>query len=101
MGEMFKYLEEGLKDILEYHKGKKKLRTKVIEVPKPPKVYRAKDVKRIRKKTHYSQSFFAKLLNVSPKTIQSWEAGRRIPSHAALRLLEVVDKGFLRTHHAA
>jgi putative transcriptional regulator len=99
MGEMFKYLEEGLKDILDYHRGKKKLRTKLVEVPKPPKTYKAKDVKRIRKKLSYSQGIFAQLLNVSIKTIQSWEAGRRIPSHAALRLLEIVDKGYPR--HAA
>ena len=34
--------------------------------------------------------------NVSIKTVQSWEAGTRVPSHAALRLLEIVDKGFYR-----
>ena len=36
-----------------------------------------------------SQAFFAHLLNVSTKTIQSWEQGQRRPSQAALRLIQV------------
>jgi hypothetical protein len=37
-----------------------------------------------------SQGVFARLLNVSVKTVQSWEQGERKPSHAALRLLQVL-----------
>ena len=32
-----------------------------------------------------SQSVFARVLNVSTKTVQSWEQGERKPSYAALR----------------
>jgi putative transcriptional regulator len=32
------------------------------------------------------------MLNVSAKTVQSWEQGTRTPSHAALRLIEVLRK---------
>lgn len=39
---------------------------------------------------------FALVLNVSVKTVQSWEAGKRVPTHSALRLLEIVDKGIYR-----
>jgi len=35
---------------------------------------------------------FARLLNVSPKTVQSCEHGRRRPSQAALRLIQVVEQ---------
>jgi putative transcriptional regulator len=36
-----------------------------------------------------SQAVFARMLNVSPKTVQSWEQGARKPSQAALRLIQV------------
>ena len=55
-----------------------------------------KTLKISEKKSDYSQGIFAAILNVSVKTVQSWESGDRMPSHAALRLLECVDKGFYR-----
>ena len=36
-----------------------------------------------------SQAVFARVLNVSTKTVQSWEQGQRKPSQAALRLIQV------------
>jgi len=39
-----------------------------------------------------SQSVFARVLNVSPKTLQSWEQGIRKAAQAAQRLLEVLEK---------
>ena len=104
MGEFFDDLKEGFEDILGYQKGRKVLRTKWVEIPEPPQEYTAKDIKRIRAKGEYSQTVFARILNVSPKTVQSWESGSRVPSHAALRLLEIVDQGIYqpkiyRKHH--
>ena len=93
MSKLFDNLKEGLEDVLEYKKGQLTLRSATIRIPEPPTVYTARDVKRIRKKKNYSQSIFAKILNVSIKTVQAWESGERTPSHAALRLLEVVDNG--------
>ena len=99
MSQLFKDLEQGFKEVLAYEKGQKKLRTRLIEIPEPPMEYQAEDVKRIRQELHYSQGIFAKFLNVSIKTVQAWEAGRRKPSHAALRLLEIIDKGGYRLQH--
>jgi len=96
MSEMFELLKEGLEGIIEHQKGKKKLRKRVVEVPQPATQYKAKDVKRIRKSLDYSQDYFALFLNISKKTVQSWESGRRTPNHAALRLLELIDKGYYR-----
>ena len=93
MGEMFELLKEGLGDIIKHQKGKKKLRTRMVEVPEPAEPLSANDVKRIRKSLNYPQYLFAKFLNVSPRTIEAWESGIRTPNHAALRLLEIVDKG--------
>lgn len=93
MGKFFKDLESGLKDIVDYKKGKLKLSSRIVEIPEPPADYKAKKIKNIRKKHLYSQDVFAKVLNVSKKTVQSWESGKRSPSHAALRLLEIIDRG--------
>ena len=93
MSRFFKPLKEGLEEVLAHKEGKITLRSEMIEIPQPPEDYTAKDIKKIRQKGRYSQSIFAKVLNVSIKTVQSWESGERFPSHAALRLLEIVDQG--------
>lgn len=93
MTKLFKALKAGFEEAIAHDQGKIDLRTEFIELPTPPMQYKAKDIKRIRKKNNYSQSVFALVLNVSVKTVQSWEAGQRTPSQAALRLLEIVDKG--------
>jgi putative transcriptional regulator len=96
MSKFFEDLKEGMEDIIKYRKGKLTLKSEFIEIPAPPEEYKPKDIRKIREKFHYSQGIFAKFLNVSTKTVQSWESGERSPSHAALRLLEVVDKGYYR-----
>lgn len=93
MNKFFKDLNAGLEDIVAYKKGKLELRSTEIEIPKPPAKYKATDIKKIRQKKRYSQNIFSKILNVSVKTVQSWESGQRIPNRAALRLLELIDKG--------
>ena len=47
------------------------------------------DVQTIRQKMALSQSAFAAMLGVSPRTLQDWEQGRRKPSGPALSLLKV------------
>ncbi|MGC1878067.1 MAG: helix-turn-helix domain-containing protein [Rhabdochlamydiaceae bacterium] len=94
MGSLYEDLKEGFQEILAYRKGKITLCSERIEIPEPPMEYKAKDIKRIREKGDYSQSIFAAILNVSIRTVQSWESGVRVPNHSALRLLEIIDKGF-------
>lgn len=96
MSKMFDLLKEGLEDILQHQKGKTKLKKRTVAVPEPATQYTAEDVKRIRKSLHYSQDDFALFLNISKKTVQAWESGRRNPNHAALRLLEIIEKGYYR-----
>lgn len=96
MSKFFKQIKEGLEEAIAHKKGKITLRTEIIEIPEPPADYSAKQIKKIREKSRYSQGIFARVLNVSIKTIQAWESGERFPSHAALRLLEIVDKGIYR-----
>src|SRR4030095_3798121 len=46
-----------------------------------------KDIVKLRERLNFSQGMLARALNVSPSTVQAWEAGRRTPSDAALKLL--------------
>ena len=96
MNKFFEGLKKGLEDAIEFEKGKKILKTHLVELPEPPKEYSAKDIQKIREKGNYSQSVFALILNVSIRTVQSWEIGARNPTHSALRLLEIIDKGIYR-----
>jgi putative transcriptional regulator len=45
-----------------------------------------------RVKTGLSQNQFAKALQISPRTLQQWEQGRRHPSGAAETLLKIVAR---------
>lgn len=93
MGKIFESLKKGFEDIIAYREGKLTLKSEFIEIPEPPKSYSVKEIKRLRQSCNYSQALFAKFLNVSVKTVQAWETGERVPNHAALRLLELIDKG--------
>lgn len=96
---MFDLLKEGLEEAIAYERGLsknvrvKKKRIDVDAVPEQPKEYEATDIRNLRKKLNCSQSLLAAYLNVSLNTIQAWEQGTRKPNHAALRLLEIMDKG--------
>ena len=76
-----------------YVRGERKLtlRTRAL-LPGPVKPIAAQDVVKIRQRLNVSQAVFASLLNVSRVTAISWEKGRRRPSGAALRLLELARR---------
>ena len=96
MSKFFDDIETGLKEAVAHEQKKQTLRSHIVELPQEPMQYTAKDIKKMRSAYNYSQAFFAALLNVSVKTVQSWESGERSPSHCALRLLEIIDKGLYR-----
>jgi putative transcriptional regulator len=80
-------LTDGLTEAVQFAKGELTLRT--VAVPDPPPDIAAREVASLRTKARMSQIVFARVLNVSTKTVQSWEQGERKPSHAALRMLQV------------
>ena len=61
---------------------------------KPARVFKHSepDVKAIRERLGLSQSRFAAMIGVSPRTLQGWEQGRREPEGPAKALLRVVDR---------
>ena len=88
--ELFSDLKESLKEAIQHNKGKKELRTTTL--PRPPKKLSNIEIIGLREKMNVSQSVFARYLNVSVKTVQSWEQGRGKPSGAALKLLSIANK---------
>lgn len=53
--------------------------------------YDADKIKEIRAKTSFSQTTFAKLLNVSPSAIRQWESGAKKPDGASRKLLQLLE----------
>ena len=68
------------------------MRTTKVALPKPVEAIQPGEVREIREKLKVSQAVFARLLNVPVVTEASWETGRRNPSGAALRLLQIAKK---------
>ena len=87
---LFNRLRESLDEARRFTAGELTLKT--FTVPDPPPHYNAERVARIRKSLRMSQNVFARVLNTSTKTVQSWEQGLRQPTQAAQRLLEVLEK---------
>ncbi len=50
------------------------------------------DVREVRKQLNLKRADFAQLLGVSPRTLESWEQGKRQPSGAAGILLRIAVK---------
>ena len=85
--ELFAELMQSVEEALEHAQGKRELRTTVL--PEAPRPMSSTDIRAIRQELNASQAVFARFLNVSTQLVQAWEADRRRPAGAALRLLEI------------
>ena len=63
-----------------------------VELPPRPKPMKPADIRALRTSLNASQVLFARLLNVSPNAVESWEQGVRAPRQATLKLLHIVRK---------
>lgn len=91
--ESFDELELSLNQALAHARGEQgDYKEKKIVAPPSPKPRSSANIVRLRHRLNCSQSMFARLLNVSTKTVQAWEQGRRKPNEAALKLLAVAEK---------
>lgn len=84
-------LAVALQAALRYERGEREP-LRVTELPPPPKKLGRKQVKEIRKALGVSQVIFARVINVSPNAVRSWEQGTRRPTAAALKLLTVAKE---------
>jgi putative transcriptional regulator len=81
----------GLRGHADHLEGKRKLTLRVTDLVLPTVVKSIKpsEISGIRRRLNVSQPVFAALLNVPVATARSWEQGKRRPSGAALRLLDL------------
>ncbi|MEI8012878.1 MAG: helix-turn-helix domain-containing protein [Candidatus Omnitrophota bacterium] len=67
----------------------REIRALALEDVKP---YTPKTIAELRKKFKLSQAAFARFINTSVQTVQSWEQGSKKPSGPALKLLHIIDE---------
>ncbi len=72
--------------------GKAKLTLRTVTLAPPVKPMSPLQVRLIRKKLNVSQPVFAAMMNIPTVTAASWERGRRKPTGAALRLLDIARR---------
>jgi putative transcriptional regulator len=94
---LFDRLKMGLEEGIAHKRGERSLRVTDVVVPDPPQSYGSDDVRRIRTRMRMSQAGFARLLQVSIKTVQSWEQGTRRPKQSSARLLQFIEHPDLLT----
>ena len=66
---------EGLEEGSRHANGEITLKTTTLEMPEVPPEVGAEEWTKLRLKNGMSQAIFAQALNVSTKTVQSWERG--------------------------
>lgn len=79
-------LMKSLQEMKEYLEGKRALHVYYYDVPE--KI----DVRAIREKIGMSQAQFALRFAISPRTLQEWEQGRRVPDATVRAYLTVIDR---------
>ena len=80
----FEELLDSVRDMGRHMRGQPVPGARTPEFPEP-------DVKAIRERTGLSQSRFAYLIGVKPKTLQNWEQRRVRPAGPARALLKIVE----------
>ena len=89
---LFERLKMGLEEAISHARGETTLRTTTYDLPEDPPEIDPETLVALRHQSMMSQAVFARLLNVSTKTVQSWEQGVRIPSHASRRLIQIYSE---------
>ena len=84
-------IDEG-NEILEKGLGHLRSRTRTYAPVSPVKKYAPHEIKALREKSNYTQSFFGKILGVSPKTVYAWESGANNPPGTALRTFQILEQ---------
>lgn len=90
---VYESILQGLNEAISTEKGH--LRAKRCRMAvQPPEEFDAEEIRTIRLSANMTQKIFANFLGVSPKTVESWEAGRYKPDGPARRVI-----GLLRQDH--
>lgn len=88
--------DETLAELKAYNQGDKsriaRVRTREYTPVTPIKAFTGEEIKNVRERNNFSQSYFGDFLGVSLKTIQAWEAETNKPSGSALRVLQILEQ---------
>ena len=84
--DFFSGIMSGLEEALAYEKGTAKAAT-IVRKRSLPDI----DVAAERKTLGLTQKAFAKILGVSPRTVEAWESGKSNPSPTARNLLYLIS----------
>lgn len=87
---LFERLQTGLGEGIAH--ARRELTLKTIEVPEEPPEIDGATLAAMREEAEMSQAVFAKVINVSAKTVQSWEQGVREPSMASRRMIHIFSQ---------
>ncbi|WP_106753523.1 helix-turn-helix domain-containing protein [Pannonibacter carbonis] len=85
MSDVFRSIEQGLKEAIAHAQGDQMVTIHEIEIPDA-------DVQAIRSRTGLSQAEFARSIGVKKSTLLNWEQRRRSPEGPARVLLALIDK---------
>jgi len=88
---LFADLSEGVTALGEARKGKRTLRTHVIE-HKPAPHMSPRELLRVRKRLMISRAVFAAYLRTNVRTLENWEQGRAKPNAQAVLLISLVRR---------
>lgn len=83
-------LLQSMGEAVDYLKGTGTVRKTQLTLPDPPPKVTYQEIQALRKRFEMTQTQFARLMNVSTKTIESWEQGMRAPSGVALRMIQFI-----------
>jgi DNA-binding transcriptional regulator YiaG len=86
-----KGIEQGLREAIAFMRGEGEGRVTEIEIPDKAPDYTPPEVIAIRKKLGMTQRSFARLMNVSLKSVESWEAGTKHPGSSTRRLIQLAS----------
>lgn len=84
--DFFSGVMDGLKEALAFEKGTAKEAT-LARKRNLPDV----DARKLRSNLKLTQKEFARVLGVSPRTVESWEIGRSTPSPTAKNLMHLIE----------
>lgn len=78
---------EYVKDIKGEESETEKMTINVLSAQK----YNSKKVKELRRKLSMTQNELSIILEVSPRTVESWEQGKTQPNGSARRLMDIIS----------
>jgi len=91
---VYEGIMQGLHEAIEFKNGNNsEARVRILSTvdPIPVAEYKPADVTRLRRDLNLSQKGLAVVIGVSPRTVESWEAGKSAPSGVATRILYLIE----------